>query len=480
MRHSLQEEQTMTNNFNPRHRLAITLLASASTLAFVVPTSVAQDAAATHVTGVFDDGQEWQISMPAEWNGVVINDLDSVGDVEAGEMRSTYFLANGYAYTGTRRHPDRNTNWDPQAESDNMVKVLDIVEERYGAPTFAIQFGCSGGGSVGLSVAEDHPDRFDGVISMHASTPVELANVRLDLAIALKALLDPEGDLKPIIAEGEQAAAGDAWRAMLEAAMETPEGRARMALAAAVAQYPMWGSQGTPEAENIDWNDAEAVEDAMVRVALDGAMRAVTGRPMWDNPSGVMSWTTDVDYHAFYANADEVQRERVASLYEKAGLDPETAIDADIDAINAWPRIDATVEGIEYFRARTHTGDIGVPVLHVSNIGDGGTPAVVMAGYQMKIEAAGAGDLYRQAFIDASGHCTYNESELAAVTETMMQRLETGEWVGLDPESMNTLGRDAGLGDARFIDIDKTGFKLPSTFNRAFTRETDVPGVDGL
>lgn len=191
--------------------------------------------------------------MPQDWNGIVINDLDSVDNVEDGTMRATFFLDNGYAHTGTRRHPDRNTNWDPQVESDNMVRVLDQFEEQFGEPEHAIQFGCSGGGSVGLSVAEDHPDRFDGVISMHASTPVELANMRLDLAVALKALLDPEGELNPIIADGDHATAREAWQTALNEATETPEGRARMALA--ISQYPVWGSQGNPEADLSDWSD---------------------------------------------------------------------------------------------------------------------------------------------------------------------------------------------------------------------------------
>ena len=93
-------------------RLALTLLASVSALTcLAVPVGMAQDAGeVTQVTGVFDDGQEWQISVPADWNGVVVNDLDSVGDVEDAGMRSSYFLGHGYAYTGTRRHPDRNTN----------------------------------------------------------------------------------------------------------------------------------------------------------------------------------------------------------------------------------------------------------------------------------------------------------------------------------------------------------------------------------
>ena len=60
------------------------------------------------ISGVFEDGQEWQISVPAEWNGVVVNDLDSVGNVENNSALASYFLENGYAYTGTRRHPDRN------------------------------------------------------------------------------------------------------------------------------------------------------------------------------------------------------------------------------------------------------------------------------------------------------------------------------------------------------------------------------------
>src|SRR5690606_15418765 len=187
------------------------------------------------------------------------------------------------------------------------VRVLDIFAEKFGEATHTIQYGCSGGGSVGLSVAEDHPDRFDGVVSMHASTPIELANVRLDLTVALKALLGPESDLPVIINSGEEADARAAWKAALDEAAATPEGRAKIALAAAVAQYPMWGSQGDPEAEKPDWTDPQSVQDTMVRAAVDGLFRAVTGRPMWDNPAGIVSWTTGVDYHDFYANANEMQ-----------------------------------------------------------------------------------------------------------------------------------------------------------------------------
>lgn len=440
-------------------------------VAFAVPAFANE---VKQLSGVFEDGQEWQISVPANWNGVIVNDLDSVGNVESNSALSTYFLSNGYAYTGTRRHPDRNQKWDPAAESNNMVRVLDIFAENFGEATHTIQYGCSGGGSVGLSVAEDHPDRFDGVVSMHASTPIELANVRLDLTVALKALLGPDSDLPVIINSGEEADARAAWTAALDEAMATPEGRAKMALAAAVAQYPMWGSQGNPEAEKPDWSNPESVQNTMVRAAVDGVFRAVTGRPMWDNPAGIVSWTIGVDYHEFYANANEMQVGLVEDMYRAAGLDPETAIKADIDAINAFPRIQATESGIEYFRARTHTGDIGIPVLHVSNIADGGTPAVVMAGYEAKIERQGKEDLYRQAWIDASGHCTYNTAEQAALIGTIIDRIETGEWHS-SAEEMNALGNAAGVGEARFLELDEnTGFRLPETFNRLFFKDDVV------
>jgi hypothetical protein len=33
----------------------------------------------TEFSGVFPDGQRWQITVPANWNGTVVNDLDRIG-----------------------------------------------------------------------------------------------------------------------------------------------------------------------------------------------------------------------------------------------------------------------------------------------------------------------------------------------------------------------------------------------------------------
>lgn len=427
----------------------------------------------TEISGVFPDGQEWKITVPANWNGTVINDLDRV----TRTSRANFFLPRGYAYTGTRRHPDRGTNWNPRAESDNNAMVVDLFEAEFGRPERAIQFGCSGGGSTALSVAEDHPSRFDGVIALHATSPVTLANMRLDLSFALKALLDPNDELPLIVDYDSRDEALIAWMAALAAAQQTAEGRARMALAVVLAQYPVWGSNYSPHPEKPDQSDPAAVQQALLKVAVDGARRAVTSRPQWDSPAGLMSWNTGIDYRQFYTNADPIHKKIVRDMYAQAGLHVEQDIQADLDRINAAPRIAATPDAVNYWRARTHTGIIGVPMLHISAIGDGGTPAANMSAYEDMVHWAGRNSLYRQAFIDAAGHCRFNEAEMAAAVATMERRIDTGRWGNItSPSEMNAVGRSFELGEPRFIRPGvPAGWSLPNNLNRAFFPDSEGP-----
>lgn len=452
------------------------LLVLAGALGLTAGAAFAQDyLPLTEASGVFPDGQRWQLTVPANWNGTVINDLDRIG----GTSRANVLLPRGYAYTGTARHPDRGQHWDPRAESNNMVKVLDEFEARFGRPARVIQFGCSGGGSVAESVAEDHPDRFDGVIPMHGSSPVTLANQRLDLTFALKVLVDPNDQLKLIVGDAETAAAEKVWLSVLAAAQQTPQGRARMALAGVLAQYPAWGSNANPPSPMADPKNAAAVQAALLRVVVDGARIAITARPQWDNPAGFMSWNTGVDYRDYYHNADPNHKQIVRDMYILAGLHPERDVQVDLDRINAAPRLAGTNQSVNYWRARTHTGVIGVPMLHTHGIGDARTPAVNLLAYEDSVRKAGRSPLYRQAFINAPGHCTFNSAEMIGLVNTMMRRLDTGRWDSLDtPEAMNALGRASGLGEPRFTKPgNQVQWSLLNTLNRAFY--PDSPGVPG-
>lgn len=468
-------KQNPTNIFIALTANGVALLV-ASVLIWTAPEAFAQ----SHLPlverrGVFPDGQEWQITVPANWNGTVINDLDRVRNPRPG--RAELLLQRGFAYTGTLRHPDRYTNWNPRAESNNMVKVLDVFKAEFGQPEHVIQFGCSGGGSVGLSVAEDHPDRFDGVIALHASTPITTANMRLDLTFALKILLDPDDQL-PLITTPESTAAADtAWVNAFTAAQATAKGRARMALAGVLAQYAAWGSDSDP-VPKPDPEDKAAVQDALLKVVVDAARRAVTARPQWDQVAGQVSWNTGIDYRRFYENADPNHLRIVQDMYEQAELD----IEADLDRINAGTRITATQEAVNYWRSRTHTGAIGVPVLQISTIGDARTPAANMTGYQALVTRAGKNALYRQAFIDAPGHCTFNTAEMAAAVATLIQRIERGTWDDItDPDKMNALGRSFGLGEPRFVTPGpEVGWTQPRVLNRVFFPDSLGPSAETL
>jgi hypothetical protein len=250
-----------------------------------------------------------------------------------------------------------------------------------------------------------------------------------------------------------------------------------MGLAAVMAQYPGWGSVVNPQVPRPDPNDPIAVQNALMRVAIDGSVIAITARPQWDNPAGLMSWNVGIDYRDFYNHASPIDKQTVRDLYIKAGLDPELDVQADLDRINAFPGILATQNAVNYWRQRTHTGIIGVPMLQAHDIGDARTPASNVSGYEDSVKKAGKSPLYRKAFIDVPGHCTFNNAEMVSLVETMVRRIETGRWANItSPENLNALGRTFGLGEPRFIDPGvAAGWLMPNTFNRAFYPDSAGP-----
>jgi pimeloyl-ACP methyl ester carboxylesterase len=417
--------------------------------------------------GTLPDGTEYRISVPANWDGLLINDLDAVGALVVKSPSVTYFLEHGYAYSGTGRRADRATNFDPRAERDQQVQVLDVFEIEFGPARCVIQLGCSGGGGVALGVAEAHPDRVDGAVSMNGVESVVISNIRLDLLFTLNALIAPNGDL-PIVGINPDAGAtaAERWRGALAAARTTELGRARMALAGALAQLPTWGAATAPYPDAPDPSDRAALQAATVRTVLDAAVYAVGTRPLYDSPAGVMSWNNGIDYRHFYDNADADQRELVEALYAEAGLAGPLAVRGDVDRVNAYPRIEADPAAFDYWQQRALTGDPQVPVLQLTTAGDATRSTAMLAAYAEGVQKHGKSELYRQALIHASGHCTGNVAEIASALETMVHRLETGSWDdSTNPEELNTLARSLELSDEpRFVSADD----LPERANRAF------------
>lgn len=178
--------------------------------------------------GVFGDGTRYLMRVPSNWNGTLIRDLDYASGPNS--QRNLYLVEQGYAVAGTARHERRWAGfYDPAREIRHLNSVLDRFEVRFRKPDRVIQYGCSGGGHVGLAVAEDFSDRVDGVIATGAHTPVWLMNTMLDGWFVLKTLIAPnlaivdlpeEPGLRP-----QQAEIVFAWRQAIDAAQQTPKGR---------------------------------------------------------------------------------------------------------------------------------------------------------------------------------------------------------------------------------------------------------------
>ena len=128
--------------------------AAAMGLTGLLTLSVAHGAEIKREEGTLPSRFPYMINVPANWNGIVINDLDAVANKD-GKF-AAYLLDHGYAYTGTGRHPERMTRHDPLTELEAQVAVIKMVKEKFGQPKYTIQYGCSGGGYVTLAMAEKH------------------------------------------------------------------------------------------------------------------------------------------------------------------------------------------------------------------------------------------------------------------------------------------------------------------------------------
>lgn len=69
----------------------------------------------------------------------------------------------------------------------------------------------------------------------------------------------------------------------------------------------------------------------------------------------------------------------------------------------------------------------------------------------MAVQERGHND-YRQAFVDAAGHCETNVPELIAAIGVMTERLDTGAWPKTDAAALNAAAGELNLETSRFVD----------------------------
>lgn len=408
------------------------------------------------IEGRLADTTPFRFVVPDDWNGTVFVDMDFAAGSGTSPAQA-HLVDGGAAYGGTTRSV---TGWRIGDAIDNQLEAVDRFTELVGEPGRVIAMGTSMGGFVAAATAELHPDRVDGALAGCGglSGTVSQWNQKLDTVFVLSRLLDPAGEL-PVVEIPDVATARAAWIDALAAAQQTPEGRARIALAAAIGQLPAWSQSVT----DPDPKDAERYQQGWYG-SLAGDPLPYIGQAMSSRKTigtvfgGLTSWNTGIDYAEQLRLASPEARRVVEQLYAQAGL----SLTEDLATVNAGERLEADPAAVERFaRTLEFTGEISVPVLTLNNVGDQISTVAQQSEYESRVTRAGNAALLRQTYVGSAGHCSFTDAEIAAAADLLLFRLDTGTWAGRDTSvRLNAAAVRLGLGESRFITYQ------PDRFNR--------------
>jgi pimeloyl-ACP methyl ester carboxylesterase len=197
-------------------------------------------------TGTFADGATYLIEVPAHWNGDML--LYSHGYVPPGDPNDPadngdplvgfYLLSHGYALAGSSY---AGTGWAIQDAFTDQIAVLDKFAQLVGQPSRTIAWGHSMGGIITAGLVQKFPERFSGALPFCGplAGSAGIWNEFLDSAFAFKTLLAPNSELQLVHITDPANNFGIAEQALSDA-QATPQGMARVALAAALFDSSGW------------------------------------------------------------------------------------------------------------------------------------------------------------------------------------------------------------------------------------------------
>ncbi|MFI9759503.1 alpha/beta hydrolase family protein [Streptomyces sp. NPDC051963] len=442
-------------------RIPVALLALCLCAVAPLPAQAATD---THLEGRLPSGAAYVMDAPADRNGTVL--LYSHGYMPVGAPNSAQntpdsatldkLLDQGYALIGSSY---ATNGWAVTDAVPDQLATLDVFTDKFGAAKRTIAWGTSYGGFVTTTLAERHADLFDGSLSMCGLVQGGIANWNstLDPVFALKTLLAPDTDI-PLTGFADQAQAQGAAKSLtteVTAAQQTAEGRARIALAAALHNIPGYNSTTQTEPAPTDW-DAQQINQY---TALQGLLQlpAFSWRQEAESRAGGNpSWNTGVDYTAMLHRSPLFKE--VTELYKRAGLSLRT----DLTALHGAPRISADPSAVRWMRnTSVLRGRLTDPQLDIHTTGDALIPVQAESAYRRAADAAGSATLLSQAYVDGPGHCTFTPGEIIGALDTLEHRLDTGRW-DTSPSTLNTRAQQADpTNEARYVTYRPTAYPRP-------------------
>ena len=383
------------------------------------------------ISGKLEDGTGYRVNKPENWNGRLILDLDGAAQPRGFTQ---WLLDQNYAQGGTSRS---NCGYDFPQCVDNLVEVRLLFAERFGAPKLTITTGSSRGAFVARLALERYPKLFDGAMTSSGGGAGSIAtfNSKLDAVWALKTLVNAQSMLT-LVNITDVVDENAALSALLKEATATPQGRARLSLAAAFEQFALWADPRAPEPTRTDYEvqlDQIATQFVFANPpTVRAGMEAVAG--------GNISWNDGIDYRRLLE--DSGRKEMVAALYRKANLN----LDSDLATLEKTARISADPAALS--RAEplmSYTGRISGPIIVVDN-DDPVDAAPLKLAYAETLKKAGTLDFLRLCWVHGAGHGGQTDIDRAAGFVSLIKRLESGKWPDTSPAAMNALAEKLAQG----------------------------------
>src|SRR5215472_13467963 len=373
-------------------------------------------------TGTLPDGAAYEIQCPAgAWNGTLFlyshgyvapgspNPAADVGDPATG----AWMLGHGYALAGSSY---ASTGWAIQQALPDQIATLDVFDQAFGTPARTVAWGHSLGGIITAGLIQRYPDRFSAALPMCGvlSGGVAPWNTALDAEFAFQQLIDPSVQIANITDPSANLTGAIGAAATAQA---TPQGQARLALAAALGDTPGWFTPLSAQPSATDYAAQEANQyqwDANVDFPFIFAFRAELEARAGGNPS----WNTGVNYIRQLRKSANLAE--VRALYQAAGL----SLRADLTTLNNAARVAATPAAVRYLaRNISFTGRISIPVLTMHTTGDGLVVPENEQAYASVVRRAGRSYLLRQVFVSRAGHCAFTPAETITAVQLLLNRM---------------------------------------------------------
>jgi pimeloyl-ACP methyl ester carboxylesterase len=420
--------------------------------------------AARTLTGALADGATYEIEVPANWNCTLF--LYSHGYVAPGEpnpatdvgdpITGAWLLGHGYALAGSSY---ATTGWAIQQALPDQIATLNVFDQQVGQPAQTIAWGHSLGGIITAGLIQDYPSRFTAALPMCGvlSGGVATWNTALDSEMAFQQLVDP---LLQVVNITDPTGNLNMAEAAVTAAQQSPGGRARIALAAALGDTPGWFTPLSPEPAANDYAAQEQNQfqwDTEVNFPFVFALRAELEARAHGNPS----WTTGVNFAAQLAKSPNL--DEVIALYHAAGL----SLRADLATLNHATRISADPGAVRYLaKYISFNGQLSMPVLTMHTTGDGLVVPENEQAYASVVRQAGNSRLLRQIFVSRAGHCAFTPAETITAAQTLLNRLAAGHWndQALQPANLNGNAAALGPGYDVFTSSDGSLVATPPAF----------------